>query len=104
MEPLTQTTGLGEGEGRQASKERQASACRERSVARVDPFARGLLYSARPRIPSQVQRSPAMTEGEQEKAGEKKGGKRKLLAFLALIGAVIAAMAFWRRHGAEEEE
>ena len=45
-----------------------------------------------------------MTEAEQEEVREKKGGKRKLLAFLALIGAVIAAMAFWRRRGAEEEE
>ena len=45
-----------------------------------------------------------MTESEQEEAREKKGGKGKLLAFLALIGAVIAAMAFWRRRGGEEEE
>jgi len=45
-----------------------------------------------------------MTEAEQEEVPEKKGGKGKLLAFLALIGAVIAAMAFWRRRGGEEEE
>ena len=45
-----------------------------------------------------------MTEAEQEEAQKKKGGKGKLLAFLALIGAVIAALAFWRRRGAEEEE
>src|SRR3990170_9037932 len=46
----------------------------------------------------------AMTEAEPEEVREKKGGKRKLLAFLALIVAVIAALAFWRRRGAEEEE
>ena len=46
----------------------------------------------------------AMTEAEPEEVREKKGGKRKLLAFLAQIGAVIAALAFWRRRGAEEEE
>ena len=45
-----------------------------------------------------------MTETEQEEVREKKGGKRKLIAFLALIGAIIAGMAFWRRRGAEEEE
>ena len=45
-----------------------------------------------------------MTESEQEEVREKKGGKGKLLAFLALIGAVVAAMAFWRRRSAEEEE
>ena len=45
-----------------------------------------------------------MTEAEPEEVREKKGSKRKLLAFLALIGAVIAALAFWRHRGAEEEE
>src|SRR3990172_2732507 len=44
-----ETTGLGDGEGRQASAERQASASRGRSAARVDPPPRRLLYSARPR-------------------------------------------------------
>ncbi len=45
-----------------------------------------------------------MTEAEPEEVREKKGGKRRLLAFLALIGAAIAALAFWRRRGTEEEE
>lgn len=41
---------------------------------------------------------------EQEETQEKKGGKGKLLAFLALIGAAVAALAFWRRRGPSEEE
>ena len=45
-----------------------------------------------------------MSETEQEEVQEKKGGKRKKLAFLALIGAVIAALAFWRRRGPSDEE
>ena len=42
---------------------------------------------------------------EQEEGQEKrKGGKGKLLAFLALIGAVMAFLMFWRRRRASEEE
>src|SRR3990172_5065402 len=82
-------------------------ACQARpkwAPARVDPSRRRLLYSARPHSRPESKGVPAMTEAEQEEVPEKKGGKGKLLAFLALIGAVIAAMAFWRRRGGEEEE
>src|SRR3990170_6838730 len=72
--------------------------------ARIDPLVRRLLYSARPRSRPESKGVAAMTEAEPEEVREKKGGKRKLLAFLALIGAVIAALAFWRHRGAEEEE
>ncbi len=41
---------------------------------------------------------------EEEEIQEKKGGKGKLLAFLALIGAAVAALTFWRRRGADQEE
>ncbi len=43
---------------------------------------------------------------EQEEGQEKrKGGKGKLLAFVALIGAAVAFLMFWRRRrGSEEEE
>ncbi len=42
---------------------------------------------------------------EQEEGQEKrKGGKGKLLAFLALIGAAVAFLMFWRRRRASEEE
>ena len=42
---------------------------------------------------------------EQEEGQEKrKGGKGKLLAFVALIGAAVAFLMFWRRHRASEEE
>jgi hypothetical protein len=44
-----------------------------------------------------------MTEAEQEEP-RKKGGKGKLLAILALVGAAIAALAFWRRRGGSELE
>ena len=44
-----------------------------------------------------------MAEAEQEPQ-EKKRGKGKLLAFLAIAGAVVAFLAFWRRRGASEEE
>ncbi len=36
---------------------------------------------------------------------KRKGGKGKLLAFLALIGAAVAFLMFWRRrHGSDEDE
>lgn len=36
---------------------------------------------------------------------KRKGGKGKLLAFLALLGAVAAFFMFWRRRqGSEEDE
>src|SRR3972149_9179005 len=77
---------------------------RSRTAARIDPLVRRLLYSARPRSRPESKGVAAMTEAEPAEVRAKKGGKRKLLAFLALIGAVIAALAFWRRRGAEEEE
>jgi len=44
----------------------------------------------------------ADNEEGQEK---RKGGKGKFLAFLALIGAAIAFLMFWRhRRGSDEEE
>ena len=43
----------------------------------------------------------ADNEEGQEK---RKGGKGKLLAFLALIGAAVAVLMFWRRRRASEEE
>lgn len=43
----------------------------------------------------------AKEEGQEKR----KGGKGKLLAFLALIGAAIAFLMFWRRRrGSDEEE
>jgi hypothetical protein len=47
-----------------------------------------------------------MSEAEQMEAQEekKRGGKGKLLAFLAVIGAAVAFMAFWRRRGGSEED
>ena len=39
--------------------------------------------------------------------GEKRGGKGRLLAILALIGAGVAFLMFWRRRhsaGGEEDE
>ncbi len=45
-----------------------------------------------------------MAESDQEEAPQKKGGrKRKVFFLVALIGAVFAALSFWRRRGAEEE-
>lgn len=36
---------------------------------------------------------------------KRKGGKGKLLAFLALIGATVAFLMFWRhRHSSDEDE
>lgn len=40
---------------------------------------------------------------EQEET-RKKGGKGKVLALLALVGAAVAALAFWRRRSASHEE
>jgi len=34
---------------------------------------------------------------------KRKGGKGRLIAFLALIGAAIAFFAFWRRRRGSEE-
>jgi hypothetical protein len=36
--------------------------------------------------------------------GKRKGGKGKLLALLAALGAAIAIFAFWRRRRASEDE
>ncbi len=37
-------------------------------------------------------------------APQKKGGKKRKAFFLvALIGAIFAAVSFWRRRGSEEE-
>ncbi len=42
---------------------------------------------------------------EQEEGQEKrKGGKGKLLAFVALIGAAVAFLMFWRRRRSSDEE
>lgn len=35
---------------------------------------------------------------------KRKGGKGKLLALLALVGAGVAFLMFWRRRKGEEEE
>lgn len=40
----------------------------------------------------------------EEEGQKKRGGKGRILAFLALIGAAVAAMMFWRRRGGSEEE
>jgi hypothetical protein len=45
-----------------------------------------------------------MAEAEQAEPQEKKRGKGKLLAFLAIIGAVVAYFAFWRRRGGSEDD
>ncbi len=39
-----------------------------------------------------------------EQKEERKGGKGKLLAILAAVGAALAVFAFWRRRSGEEEE
>ncbi len=42
-------------------------------------------------------------QADLEEAPQKKGGrKRKVFFLVALIGAVIAALSFWRRRGSEE--
>jgi hypothetical protein len=35
---------------------------------------------------------------------KRKGGKGKLLAFLAIIGAAVAFLMFWKRRGSSDEE
>ncbi len=45
----------------------------------------------------------ALTMAEQEE--ERKGGKGRIIAILAAIGAALAILAFWRRRrGGEESE
>jgi len=44
-----------------------------------------------------------MAEQESPETGEKKGGKGKKIAILAAIGAAVAALMWWKRHGKEEE-
>jgi len=44
-----------------------------------------------------------MTEQESPEAGEKKGGKGKLVVILAGIGAAVAALMWWKRRGKQEE-
>jgi len=39
-----------------------------------------------------------------EEEGKKKSGKGKLLAILAIAGAAVAFLMFWRRRGASDEE
>ncbi len=34
----------------------------------------------------------------------RKGGKGKLLAILAIVGAAVAFLMFWRRRGGDEDE
>jgi len=48
------------------------------------------------------QRSHLMAEVEEE--GKRKGGKGKLLAILAVIGAAVAFLMFWRRRGGSDDE
>ena len=44
------------------------------------------------------------TQADTEEAPRKKGGKRRKAFFLvALIGAIFAALRFWRHRGSEEE-
>lgn len=43
--------------------------------------------------------------GDNEEGQEKrKGGKGKLLAFVALIGAAVAFLMFWRRRRSSDED
>ncbi len=43
-------------------------------------------------------------QADTEEAPRKKGGKKRKVFFLvALIGAIFAALRFWRRRGSEEE-
>ncbi len=39
-----------------------------------------------------------------EQGEERKGGKGRLLALLAFLGAIVAALAFWRRRRGQSEE
>jgi hypothetical protein len=45
-----------------------------------------------------------MAEQESPETQEKKGGKGKLIAILAGIGAAVAALMWWRRRGGGPEE
>ncbi|MFQ6019237.1 MAG: hypothetical protein ACE5KW_00595 [Dehalococcoidia bacterium] len=38
-----------------------------------------------------------------EQEEEHRGGKGRLMALLAAIGAIVAALAFWRRRRSHEE-
>jgi hypothetical protein len=40
---------------------------------------------------------------EQEEEEGRKGGKGRLLAFVAVIGTIVAALTFWRRRRGHEE-
>ncbi len=43
-------------------------------------------------------------QADTEEAPRKKGSKKRKVFFLvALIGAIFAAVSFWRRRGSEEE-
>jgi hypothetical protein len=44
-----------------------------------------------------------MAEQESPETQEEKGGKGKLIAILAGIGAAVAALCWWRRRGKQEE-
>lgn len=35
---------------------------------------------------------------------KRKGGKGKLLALLAIVGAAVAFLMFWKRRGSDEDE
>jgi hypothetical protein len=45
-----------------------------------------------------------MAEQESPETQEKKGGKGKLIAILAGIGAAVAALMWWRRRSGGPEE
>ena len=45
-----------------------------------------------------------MAAEESPETQEKKGGKGKLIAILAGIGAAVATLMWWRRRGSKEQE